>query len=325
MKISDQATSILEQAKQCLEIEAETIHNLKNHIGSVFADAVIRTFQIKGRIVVTGIGKSAIVGQKIVATLNSTGSPSLFMHAADAVHGDLGMLQPDDILICLSKSGESPEIKYLLPLVKHRGIEIIAISSNADSYLAKMSDFLLLTPVSIEADPNNLAPTASTTAQMAIGDAFAVSLLFLRGFNSDDFAKFHPGGNLGKQLYLKVSDVYPDNKIPMVRENDPLKKVLIEISSGRMGAAAVLSADESLVGIITDGDLRRFFEKAVSLDNIRATHLVSRNPKCIDAHELAVSAFKLMNDYSVSQLIVTENGKYVGMIHLHDLLREGIF
>ncbi len=315
---------IIRVARECIEIEMKALADLNSQIQHDFVAAVRMIFQSRGRLVVTGIGKSAIVGQKIVATMNSTGTPSLFMHAADAIHGDLGMIQTEDVLLCLSKSGETPEIKVLIPLVKSRDIRMIAMTAQAQSYLAQNADHCLLTPVTKEAEPNNLAPTASTTAQMAMGDALAVSLLFLRGFSPSDFARFHPGGALGKQLYLRVSDFYKNNRRPFVHPDDSLQKVLISISSGRMGATVVLDAADRLTGIITDGDLRRFFEKSSSMTGVKASDLMHPNPRSIGPDKMAIEALKLMQDLSISQLVVAEENNYLGIIHLHDLIREGI-
>jgi arabinose-5-phosphate isomerase len=272
--------------------------------------------------VVTGIGKSAIIGQKITATLNSTGTPAIFMHAADAIHGDLGMIQNDDIVLCLSKSGETAEIKVLVPLIKNLGNSIIAIVSNENAYLAQQANFVLHTPIEQEADPNNLAPTASTTAQMVIGDALATALLAVKGFTPSDFAKFHPGGTLGKQMYLRVSDLYPKNELPKVGLDTPLKQIILEISSKRLGMTAVLE-DERLVGIITDGDLRRMLNQE-AITELKAADIMTRSPKTIEKDALAVNALELMREQSITQLIVVNKENYVGVIHLHDLIREGI-
>jgi arabinose-5-phosphate isomerase len=272
---------------------------------------------------VTGIGKSAIIGQKIVATLNSTGSPSIFMHAADAIHGDLGIIQKNDVLLCISKSGDTSEIKVLVPLIKNWGNKLIGMVGNKSSYLAKHCDLLLDTTVEEEACPNNLAPTSSTAAQMAMGDALAVCLLDLRGFSAKDFALYHPGGSLGKKLYLKVKDIYPANSAPSVLPDDDIKKVIVEISSNRLGAAAVVHKGK-ILGIITDGDLRRMLLTKKSLDKITAKSIMSLKPKSTDKETMAVDALHILKEHNISQLLITEKGKYVGMIHLHDLIREGI-
>lgn len=280
----------------------------------------------RGRLVVTGIGKSASVAQKIVATLNSTGQPSIFLHAADAIHGDIGMIQSGDIVLCLSKSGETPEIKVLAPLIKNFGNTLIAMTANRNSYLAASADFVLYTPIEQEADPNNLAPTASTTAQMAFGDALATALLAHRGFSSDDFARFHPGGALGKQLYLRVNDLYKTHGRPAVNTDTQITEVLLEISSKRLGATAVLDDNGQLTGIITDGDLRRMLERR-DLDwrHLTAGEIQTRTARSIDPSAMAVEALEVMRTHSISQLLVLDNaGNYLGMIHLHDLIKEGL-
>ena len=317
------AEKIKKLAIRTLEIESQAIAMLKKTIDDQFVACVNLLLKSKGRIVVTGIGKSAIIGQKIVATLNSTGSPSIFMHAADAIHGDLGIIQKDDVLMCISKSGDTPEIKVLIPLLKSWGNKLIGIVGNTNSYLAKHCDLMLDTSVTEEACPNNLAPTSSTAAQMAMGDAIAVCLLDLRGFSAKDFAMYHPGGSLGKKLYLKVKDIYPNNAAPVVKPEDDIKKVIVEISSNRLGAAAVVSKGK-ILGIVTDGDLRRMLLTKKSLEGIKAKSIMNPNPKSSDKETMAVDALNLMKQYNISQLLITENGKYLGMIHLHDLIREGI-
>lgn len=306
-----------------INIEAKAIASLTESINEDFVNAVKIIASSKGRLVVTGIGKSAIVGQKIVATLNSTGTPSIFMHAADAIHGDLGMIQDDDVVLCLSKSGETAEVKVLVPFIKNLGNRIVAIVSNENSYLAQQSDFVLHTPIEQEADPNNLAPTTSTTAQIVMGDALATSLLAVKGFTPNDFAKFHPGGTLGKQMYLRVSDLYPKNEQPKVNIKTPLRPIILEISSKRLGMTAVLD-NEKLVGIITDGDLRRMLNQEQAVTNLTASDIMTANPKTIDKNALAVNALELMRERSITQLIVTDDAEYVGVIHLHDLIREGL-
>jgi arabinose-5-phosphate isomerase len=303
--------------------EAIAITNLIKSIDNDFLNCIDLILHSKGRVIVTGIGKSAIVGQKIVATLNSTGTPANFLHAADAIHGDLGTIQPDDIVVCLSKSGETPEIKILVPLLKEYGSSLIAIVGNTESYLAKQADFVIDTTVSKEACPNNLAPTSSTTAQMVMGDALAVCLLEARGFTPGDFARLHPGGAIGKQLYLKVSDLYPGNRVPQVQFNDTIQKVIIEISSNRLGATAVLKG-KSLLGIITDGDLRRMLEKSTDFSSLTAMDIMSENPRTIASDTLVVNALSLMRQNNITQLLVVDKNKYKGVIHLHDILREGI-
>ena len=306
-----------------IQIEAKAIASLTESINEDFVNAVQIIASSKGRLIVTGIGKSAIVGQKIVATLNSTGTPSIFMHAADAIHGDLGMIQDDDVVLCLSKSGETSEIKVLVPFIKNLGNQIIAIVSNKNSYLAQQADFILHTPIEQEADPNNLAPTTSTTAQIVMGDALATSLLAVKGFTPKDFAKFHPGGTLGKQMYLRVSDLYPKNEQPKVDIHTALQPIILEISSKRLGMTAVLD-NEKLVGIITDGDLRRMLNQKRTTSDLTASDIMTAKPKTIDKHALAVNALELMREQSITQLIVMDDVKYVGVIHLHDLIREGL-
>jgi arabinose-5-phosphate isomerase len=277
----------------------------------------------QGRVIVTGIGKSADIGRKIVSTFNSTGTPSVFMHAADAIHGDLGTITYNDTIICLSKSGNTPEIKVLIPLLKSQGNKLVAIVGNPQSYLGVHCDVLLDTSVEREACPNNLAPTSSTTAQLAMGDALAVALLTARGFTPDDFARIHPGGTLGKQLYLKVSDIYPNNQKPEVESSDPLSKVIIEISSKRLGTAAVLR-NGKLVGIVTDGDLRRMLQKHSDIQNLSAQDIMSLNPRTIQADSMVVDALQVMRQNNITQLLVVKDDSYLGVIHLHDILKEGI-
>ena len=315
---------IIRIAQQVIEIEAETVLALKASINSDFINCVHTVFESSGRLVVTGIGKSALIATKIVATLNSTGTPSIFMHAADAIHGDLGMIQPDDIVLCISKSGETPEIKVLVPLLRSAGNIMIGMVSNKDSYLGKHAQFILHTPVSKEADPNNLAPTASTAAQMALGDALATALLALRGFTPSDFAQYHPGGSLGKQLYLRVSDIYPNNERPIVYADDNIRKIIMQITSKRLGVTAVLNENEEIQGVITDGDLRRMLENENDVSDLIARDIMNENPKTINGDALAVKALEIMRENSITQILVTENEKYLGIIHLHDLIREGL-
>ncbi|NOT37566.1 MAG: KpsF/GutQ family sugar-phosphate isomerase [Saprospiraceae bacterium] len=296
---------------------------LVNSIHDGFATAIEFLSNITGRIIITGIGKSAIVGQKIVATLNSTGTPAIFMHAADAIHGDLGMIQSNDAVVCISKSGETPEIKVLIPLIKLRSIKIISLCSNASSFLSQESDYSIHIPVLTEAEPNNLAPTASTTAQMAMGDAIAVSLLALKGFTPEDFAHHHPGGTLGKMMYMKVLDFAKRHDKPQVSKSDTLQKILLQITRGRLGACAVIEKNK-VVGIITDGDLRRLFEKEGSHLNTPASEFMNSNPKFIQSNQSAAAALRVMQEFSISQLIVLNGDEYCGMIHIHDLLKEGI-
>ncbi|WP_339925846.1 KpsF/GutQ family sugar-phosphate isomerase [uncultured Cyclobacterium sp.] len=304
--------------------EAKALLNLIPHIGVDFEACVRDILESKGRVVVTGIGKSAIVSNKIVATLNSTGTPSLFMHAADAIHGDLGMIKKEDFVICVSKSGNTPEIKLLVPMLKALGSKLIGIVGNANSYLAKQSDYVLFTGIEEEACPNNLAPTTSTTVQMAMGDALAVCLLTARGFTAESFARFHPGGTLGKQLYLKVEDVIDQKLVPMVNQDASLKDVILEISSKRLGATAVVDANKKLQGIITDGDLRRMLENNFELSGIKAKDIMTKDPKVIFADDYAVEAAGLMKTFNITQLVVKDGTSLVGFIHIHDLMKEGI-
>ncbi|MDR0971486.1 MAG: KpsF/GutQ family sugar-phosphate isomerase [Bacteroidales bacterium] len=316
---------IKEIAIQTITKEYLAIEKLKDSIDDNFSDAVNLIFNSKGRVVISGIGKSANIATKIVSTLNSTGTPSIFMHAADAIHGDLGIIQKDDIIICISKSGNTPEIKAIIPLIKNLGNKLIAICGEKDSDLAKKADYFLNTHVEREACPNNLAPTTSTTAQLVMGDALAMCLLECRGFSSEDFAKYHPGGALGKRLYLKVSDLYPNNEKPFVREDALLDETILEISSKRLGCVAVVSKDNRIEGIITDGDLRRMLSKNTYNKQTKAKDIMSLNPKTIDKDSLAVEALNIMKDNSITQLLVVdEKENYIGVIHLHDLLKEGI-
>ena len=315
---------IIDIAKRTIEREAISINELIPFINSDFEKAVHHIHKCKGRIVISGVGKSAIVAQKIVASLNSTGTPSLFMHAADAIHGDIGMMQQNDVVMVISKSGDSPEIKVLVPIIKNFKNTLIAICGNMQSYLAKCADIVLNTTVSEEASPNNLAPTSSTTAQIVMGDALAVCLMDLRGFGPDDFAKFHPGGTLGKKLYLHVADLFINNEKPFVSAGSVLKEVIIEITKKRLGVTVVLDDNQKLMGIITDGDLRRMLEKDMYKADVKARDIMTINPKTIDSNELAVTALDLMRRNNITQLVVTQNDIYVGIIHLHDLVREGI-
>lgn len=317
---------ILEIAKETIKKESLCIENLLNYIDNEFVSAVKEIFNSKGRLIISGIGKSAIIGNKIVATLNSTGTPAIFMHAAEAIHGDLGIIQPDDIVICISKSGNTPEIKVLTPLVKARGNKLIAMVGNTDSYLAKSADYILNCTVEKEACPNNLAPTSSTTAQLVMGDALSVALLYCKNFTSEDFAKYHPGGSLGKRLYLKVSDLYVKNEKPCVSPSTPLTETLMEITSKRLGCT-VVAEENNILGIITDGDLRRMLNNKDIIDTKTQTaeQIMTQNPKHIQADAFAVEAFTIMQENHITQLIVTdENNKYLGIIHLHDLITEGI-
>lgn len=317
-------SSIKEIALRTIHLEAQSISGLIPFINDDFEKAVQAIAICKGRVVISGVGKSAVIAQKIVATLNSTGSPSVFMHAADAIHGDLGIIQEEDVVIIISKSGNSPEIKVLVPLIKNFGNVLIGMAGNTDSFLAKQADVVLNTTVEQEACPNNLAPTTSTTAQLVMGDALAVTLMELKGFGSNDFAKFHPGGTLGKKLYLRVADLFIINEKPKVFPNQTLKEVIIEMTKKRLGATAVVDEQNNLLGIITDGDLRRMLEKNGDIERKSAKDIMTTSPKTISADALAVEALDLMRKKEITQLIVVDKEKYSGIIHLHDLIREGI-
>jgi arabinose-5-phosphate isomerase len=316
---------ILDAAKKVIEIESSTLLDMKNSLNENFIHCVQFISKIRGRVIVSGIGKSAIVGQKIVSTFNSTGTHSIFLHAADAIHGDLGMLKEEDIIICISKSGETSEIRVLLSILRGFGNIVVAMTSNEESYLAKNSDFLLYIPVKIEAEPNNLAPTSSTVAQMAMGDALASVLLMLKGFSPEQFAKYHPGGSLGKQLYLRISDLYKHNEKPHVKIDANLKEIIMIITSMRLGATAVIDDEQKIIGIITDGDLRRMLKTEFDIENVVAGKIMSVNPKTIQENSLAAHALEKMRTYSITQLIVSdENQKFLGFVHIHDILKEGI-
>jgi arabinose-5-phosphate isomerase len=316
---------ILETALQTIRLEAESVAGLSKYIDADFEKTVEAISECRGRIVISGVGKSAIIAQKIAATLNSTGTPSLFMHAADAIHGDIGMVQKEDLVMVISKSGESPEIKILIPLIKNFGNILIGMGGDVKSFLAKNCNYFLNTTVSQEACPNNLAPTSSTTAQMVMGDALAVCLMKMAGFNGQDFAKYHPGGNLGKRLYLRVKDLYTFNTKPAVLTDAGLKEVIVEITKNRLGATAVLTKERTIAGIITDGDLRRMLEKSNTLDNIKAANILTTHPKTIFENDLAVNALEVLRSNDISQLIViNKQGNYLGILHLHDLVKEGI-
>jgi len=306
-----------------IQAELDALKSIQLAVNDDFASVVELILSTKGRVVITGIGKSAIIANKIVSTLNSTGTPAIFMHAADAIHGDLGIIQENDVVICLSKSGETPEIKVLIPLLRQHGNKMIALVGNTQSYLAKTSDFVLDASVPKEACPYNLAPTASSTAQLVIGDALAVALLECRGFTPGDFARLHPGGALGKKLYLRVSDLYINNEVPKVDQDADVRKVIMEISAKRLGATAVME-DGKMIGIITDGDLRRILEKNDHVSGIHAKDIMTAHPKIIQAGSLVVEALTLMRKYNITQLPVFDNDQYVGVIHLHDILKEGI-
>jgi arabinose-5-phosphate isomerase len=315
---------IIPVALRTIELEAESVAGLKAFINADFVKAVEVIAGCKGRLIVSGVGKSAVIAQKIVATLNSTGTPAIFMHAADAIHGDLGMVQEYDIIIIISKSGDSPEIKVLTPFIKGFGNTLIGMVGNMQSFLAQQSDIILNTTVVQEACPNNLAPTSSTTAQMVMGDALAVCLMELKGFNTDDFAKFHPGGALGKKLYLRVEGMAAQNAKPKVQPTASIKEVIVEMTEKRLGATVVVNEAGHILGIITDGDLRRMLERTVSFDGLTAKDIMSTGPKMIGASALAVTALDEMRRANISQLVVEDEGVYKGIIHLHDLVKEGI-
>jgi arabinose-5-phosphate isomerase len=314
---------IISVAKQTIKTESKAILNLVSLVNHEFAEAVRYIYQSNGRVIITGIGKSANIATKIVATLNSTGTPSIFMHAADAIHGDLGTIQENDSVICISKSGNTPEIKVLVPLIKAIGNKLIAITANKDSFLGLEADYILNAYVEKEACPNNLAPTSSTTAQLVMGDALAMALLDLRGFSGSDFAKFHPGGSLGKQLYLRVSNLTQQNKKPQVTPDTNIKEVIMEISKNMLGVTAVIK-DTEIVGIITDGDLRRMMSTNDSFKGLTAKDIMSKNPKTIDNNAMAVAAMEVMEINGITQIIAQENGVYSGIVHIHDLTKEGI-
>lgn len=315
---------IKEIAIQVIKKEKKAIENLEKYIDDDFSKAIKTIFSSKGRVIITGIGKSANIGMKIVSTLNSTGTPAIFMHAADAIHGDLGIIQNDDVIICISKSGNTPEIKALIPLIKNTSNPLIAIVGNMDSFLAQQADVVLNTTVDAEADPNNLAPTTSTTAQLVMGDALAVALLQCRKFTAQDFAKYHPGGALGKQLYLRVEDLYKQNEKPMVAPDTGVRETILEMTSKRLGCAVVVENDV-VKGIITDGDLRRMMKLNDSVAHLTAKDIMSASPKTIHENEYATKALSMMRASSITQLIVEDEQKhYLGVVHLHDILREGI-
>ena len=316
--------TIIELVSQIIDNETNAIIGLKRQIDDDFQKTVELILESKGNLVLSGIGKSAIIAQKIVATMNSTGTTAVFMHAADAIHGDLGIVRETDIVVILSKSGETPEIKVLVPLIKLRGNKIVAMVGNRQSYLASQADFILDVSVSEEAIPDSLAPTSSTTAQLVMGDALALILMRCRGFSTSDFAKFHPGGALGKQLYLRVKDLYLKNDRPEVSPDDNLTRVIIEMTSKRLGAT-VVSENGELQGIITDGDLRRMLMKYPDIEHVKASQIMTSNPKTIDEDALVVDALHKMRHNSITQLPVVHDGKYLGIIHLHDILKEGIF
>ncbi|MBQ7490398.1 MAG: KpsF/GutQ family sugar-phosphate isomerase [Bacteroidales bacterium] len=319
-----QSVEIIDYAKGVLQMEADSLVHLKELLNEDFVKSAELILQSKGRVVVTGIGKSAIIAQKIVATFNSTGTPSIFMHAADAIHGDLGIIQPDDVVIAISKSGNTPEISVLIPFLKKAGNKLIAIVGNRNSFLAKEADYLLDCTVSQEACPNNLAPTCSSTAQLAIGDALASCLIEMRGFTSADFAKYHPGGILGKRLYIKVSDLCKYNEKPQVSEDTPIRTALFEISGKCLGVTAVVK-NNKVVGVITDGDLRRMLEKRPDYLSLTAKDVMTANPKTIHYDTLAVEALELMKKNSITSLfVIDDDGFYYGVLHIHDIIKEGL-
>ena len=315
--------NIIESAKNTLLSESQSIAKLTDYIDDSFVEAVQLIYNSKGRLIVTGIGKSAIIAQKIVATMNSTGTPSMFLHASEAIHGDLGMVQDGDTVICISKSGNSPEIKVLVPLLKRFGNKLIAITGNTTSFLGKEADFTLNTFVESEACPNNLAPTNSTTAQLVMGDAIAVCLMEMKNFKAEDFAKYHPGGALGKKLLLRVNDMLDTNRKPMVLPNSSIKNVIVTISEQRLGVTAVIE-DNKVVGIITDGDIRRMLNKTETITGLTAKDIMTVNPKTIKSTDMVVDALNIKEDFSITQLVVIDNDEYKGVIHLHDILKEGI-
>ncbi len=317
------AQRIIELAKRTIEIERDAIGHLAELLTTDFPDAANCIIASKGRVIISGIGKSAIIASKIVATLNSTGTPAIFMHAGDAIHGDLGTIQDNDVVICISKSGSTPEIKMLIPLIKRGNNKLIAMTGNLDSFLAKQADYVLNTYVEKEACPNGLAPTTSTTAQLVIGDALAIVLLNLKGFSSTDFAKYHPGGSLGKRLYLRVADIAKNNQIPRVETDTDIKKVIVEISKKMLGVTAVLK-DEKIVGIITDGDIRRMLNKHDNIKGLSAKDIMTANPQTVEMDTLALKALELMQKKGISQLLAMDKGQYKGVIHLHNLINEGI-
>ena len=315
--------NVLDFARKTIETELYSLEKLTSFLDENFPRAVEAILQSKGHVVITGIGKSAIIAQKMAATMNSTGTPAIFMHAADAIHGDLGMIQPSDVVICISKSGNTPEITVLVPLLKRENNPLIAITANKESFLATQSDYVLYAYTHREACPNNLAPTTSTTSQLVIGDALAVALMQVKQFGSADFAKYHPGGALGKRLYLTVGETIAKNQVPIVAPETDIKQVIIEISQKMLGVTAVLDG-ERIVGVITDGDIRRMLSRYEEIKGLKARDIMSTSPKTIDAGVLAVDALDFMQNHKITQLLVTRQGQYVGVIHLHNLIQEGI-
>ena len=315
--------NILVAARNAIISESDSIKKLVDYLDNSFAEAVEIIYNSSGRLVVTGIGKSAIIAQKIVATMNSTGTPSMFLHASEAIHGDLGMVQQDDVIICISKSGNSPEIKVLVPFLKRFGNTLIGMTGNTSSFLAKGSHYVLNTTVDSESDPNNLAPTNSTTAQLVMGDALAVCLMELRDFKAEDFAKYHPGGALGKKLLLRVGDMLDQTHRPMVAPNAAIKEVIVEISEKRLGVTAVVE-NSKIIGIITDGDIRRMLNDHDTFSHMTAIDIMTKNPKMIHSNDMVAEALNILEDFSITQLIVADDGNYKGVLHLHDILKEGI-
>lgn len=315
---------IISVASHAIELQAESVKQLKSFVNDDFAKAVQLIAASRGRLIVSGIGKSAIIAQKIVATLNSTGTPAVFMHAADAIHGDLGIIQKEDVVMIISKSGNSPEIKVLVPLVKNMGNTLVAMVGDTESHLAVHSQLVINTTVSKEACPNNLAPTTSTTAQMVMGDALAICLMEMKGFKSEDFARYHPGGALGKKLFLRVADLIAMNAKPSVTPATGIREVIVEITRSRLGTVAVINEKQEIEGVITDGDIRRMMEKFPSIESLKASDVMGRSPKVIASEAMAAEALNMMRENNISQLLVAENGRYHGVIHLHDIIREGI-
>lgn len=319
----DIENNILEVAKRTIRIESTAVSNLENSLDSAFAKAVQHIHTAHGRVIITGIGKSAIIAMKIVATMNSTGTPAIFMHAADAIHGDLGIIQKNDVVICISKSGNTPEIKVLVPLIKNFENKLVAITSHRESFLGKEADFVLHAPIEEEACPNGLAPTTSTTAQLVVGDALAICLLELKGFTDKDFARYHPGGALGKKLYLRVQELVEQNSKPQVTSSSSLREVIVNISENRLGMTVVVD-DNNITGVITDGDLRRMLSTGKDIDSLSAVDIMSTSPKTIHTNDMAVQAREVMEEYNVSQLVAIDDNGYAGIVHIHDLIREGI-
>ena len=322
--MTNQNLQIIDFAKKTIVEECRAVALMEGFVDESFAQIVNTIYNSKARVIVTGIGKSAIIATKIVATMNSTGTPAIFLHAADAIHGDLGIIQPNDIVMCISKSGSSPEIQVLIPFIKKMGNKVIGMVGNMSSFLAKESDFVINTTVEHEACPNNLAPTSSTTAQLVMGDALSMSLLKLRGFSTSDFARFHPGGAIGKKLYTRVADIMYHEQLPKVIVTDSLDKVIVEISTKRLGATAVVDTQNKIVGIITDGDIRRMLMNKCDLQTVTAQEIMSPNPKTIDSDKMAVNAHQVMEDNKITQLLVTNDEQYVGIIHIHELLKQGV-